>query len=132
MITIAPDIQKQWIAIAPLLTIRNEQDYDRSIAQLNELLDEVGTNEKHPLYSFLDTLGIIIQAYEAAHYPLPTCSGTDALAYLIEENGLTPSDLSEIGSEATLNKILSGDKALEIDQVRALANRFKVSAAVFV
>lgn len=132
MMTIAPDVQKQWSAIAPILTIRNEQDYDRGIAQLNELLDEVGTNEEHPLYSLLDTLGIVIQAYEEAHYPLPECTGAEVLTYLMEEHALTQSDLPEIGSQEALSKILSGKQVLEIDQIRALANRFKVSASVFI
>ncbi len=45
MTTIAPDIQAQWRAIVPLLTIRNEQEYDSSVERLNALIDEVGTNE---------------------------------------------------------------------------------------
>ncbi len=49
---------------APILTIRNETEYDQAVIRLNDLLDEVGTNEAHPLYSLLDTLGIVIQAYE--------------------------------------------------------------------
>ena len=46
-----------WQEIAPLLMIRNEGEYDAAIKRLNKLLDEIGTNEKHPLYSFLDILG---------------------------------------------------------------------------
>ena len=36
-------------AIAPLLTIRNEQEYEQAIERLNDLIDEIGTNEQHPL-----------------------------------------------------------------------------------
>ena len=60
MTAIAPGIQQQWSAIAPILTIRNEQEYDQSIARLNELLDEVGTSKAHLLYTLLDTLGLVI------------------------------------------------------------------------
>ena len=69
MNTIAPSIQQQWTEIAPILTIQNEQDYDASVTRLNELIDEVGTDESHPLYTLLDTLGVIIHAYEQEHYP---------------------------------------------------------------
>jgi HTH-type transcriptional regulator / antitoxin HigA len=78
-----PDINTHWNAIAPLLTIRNEQQYDRAIKRLNNLIDEIGTNEQHPLYHLLDTLGTLIEAYEREHYAIPNCSGSDALAYLV-------------------------------------------------
>ncbi len=50
--TLPPDINTHWSAIAPLLTIRNEQEYEQAIERLNDLIDEIGTNEQHPLYNF--------------------------------------------------------------------------------
>jgi HTH-type transcriptional regulator/antitoxin HigA len=47
--TFCPDINTHWNAIAPLLTIRNEEEYDQAIVRLNDLIDEIGTNEQHPL-----------------------------------------------------------------------------------
>jgi len=64
------DLLIHWKVISPLLTIRNEKEYDAAIKRLNELLDEIGTNEKHPLYSMLDTLGTLVHAYEEEHYPI--------------------------------------------------------------
>jgi len=58
--TLPPDINTHWSAIAPLLTIRNEQEYEQASKRLNDLIDEIGTNEQHPLYNFLDTLGTLI------------------------------------------------------------------------
>lgn len=62
-------LQTQWAAVAPILTIRNEREYDAAVEHLNELLDEIGTNAKHPLYGLLDTLGTLIHVYEQEHYP---------------------------------------------------------------
>ncbi len=45
------ELQTHWTPIAPIFSLRNEADYDAAVARLNALLDEVGTNEKHPLYS---------------------------------------------------------------------------------
>jgi antitoxin component HigA of HigAB toxin-antitoxin module len=56
-----------WQKIAPLLTISNEDELEAAIRRVNELLDEDGTNEGHPLYSLLDTLGTLIYAYEEKH-----------------------------------------------------------------
>ena len=62
-------IQTHWKNISPLLTIRDEHEYDAAVERMNELLDEIGTDESHPLYSLLDTLGTLIQAYEEEHHP---------------------------------------------------------------
>ena len=77
--TFPPDINTHWNAIAPLLTIRNEEEYDQAIVRLNDLIDEIGTNEQHPLYHLLDTLGTLIEVYETKHYSLPNCHENDVL-----------------------------------------------------
>ena len=96
------EIQPHWVAVYPYLLIENEQDYERAIEQLNQLIDEVGTDETHPMYSFLDILGTIIHIYEEKHDPLPSASGTDILYYLMEEYGLNQSDLPEVGSQGVV------------------------------
>jgi HTH-type transcriptional regulator/antitoxin HigA len=45
------EIRPHWAAIRPYLSIHNEQDYDRAVEQLNQLIDEVGANEEHPCMS---------------------------------------------------------------------------------
>ena len=125
-------IQSHWTNIAPLLTIRNEREYNAAVRRMNELLDEIGTNEKHPLYSLLDTLGTLIHAYEEEHFHIPSSTGTDVLHFLMDEHGLTQSDLPEIGSQGVLSEILNGKRELNVRQIRELARRFKVSPAVFV
>ena len=125
------DIQSHWAAIRPFMTIRNEQDYDRLVGQMNQLLDEVGTNEDHPLYEFLDTLGTILHAYEDKHFQVPQASGIEVLEFLMEEHGLRQSDLSEVGSQGVVSEILNGKRDLNVRQIRALARRFQVSPAVF-
>lgn len=129
--TLPPDINIHWSALAPVLTIRNEEEYEQAIERLNDLIDEIGTNQQHPLYHLLDTLGTLIEVYEADHYEFPNCSGSDVLAYLMEEHGLSLSDLPEIGSSETIEAILNKDIALTLSQVQQLAQRFKVQPQVF-
>jgi HTH-type transcriptional regulator/antitoxin HigA len=126
------ELEMHWTNIAPLLTIRNEREYNAAVRRLNELLDEIGDNEKHPLYSLLDTLGTLIHAYEEEHYPIPEVSGVEVLRFLMDENGLTQSDLPEVGSQGVVSEILSGKRDLNVRQIRSLAEKFKVSSAVFV
>ena len=125
------DVQNHWATIRPLLTIRNEREYDRAIKRLHRLLDEIGTNERHPLYGLLDTLGTLIHAYEEKHHALPESSGADMIHFFMEEHGLTQSDLPEVGSQGVVSEVLNGKRELNVRQIRALAKRFHVSPAVF-
>lgn len=132
MTLVNDQIQTHWTNIAPLLTVRNEREYNAAVKRMNELLDEIGTNEKHPLYGLLDTLGTLIHAYEEEHFPIPESTGAEILRFLMDENGMTQSDLSEIGSQGVVSEILNGKRELNIRQVRVLAKKFKVSPAAFV
>jgi HTH-type transcriptional regulator/antitoxin HigA len=128
---LAKETITHWTSIAPLLSIRNEREYDRAVKLMNELVDEVGDNQRHPLYGLLDTLGTLIHAYEEQHYPMPDVSGSEMLKYLMEEHDLKQGDLSEVGSQGVVSEILSGRRELNTRQIKALAERFSVSPAVF-
>lgn len=132
MSTMFQEIQPHWAAVSPYLSIRNEADYDRAIEQLNELIDVVGTDETHPLYEFLDTLGTLINLYEEENTPMPPVTGAEALRYLMEEHGLRQADLPEVGSQGVVSEILNGKRELNVRQIRLLASRFHVGPAVFV
>ena len=132
MSMIAEDIQVHWNVVRPLFSIRNEREYDLAIERLNALIDEVGTNEQHPLYELLDTLGAVIHAYEEKNYPMPECSGVEMLWFLMEEHRLEPSALPELGTPDIVLDILSGKRELTVKHLRALAARFHVSPAMFI
>ena len=121
-----------WATIRPLLSIRNEREYELAVKRLNSMLDEIGTDERHPLYALLDTLGTLVHAYEEKHHPMPECGGADMLRFFMEEYGLTQSDLPEVGSQGVVSEILNGKRELNVKQIRALASRFRVSPAVFI
>jgi HTH-type transcriptional regulator/antitoxin HigA len=132
MTAIPQEIERHWAVIAPLLSIRNEHDYDLAVELLNQLVDKVGTDDRHPLYTLLDTLGTLMYGYEEQHHPMPECRGVDILHLLMDEHGLTQSDLPEIGSQGVVSEVLRDKRALNVRQIRALAKRFHVSPAVFI
>jgi HTH-type transcriptional regulator / antitoxin HigA len=132
MTALPQDVQDHWAAIGPLLSIQTEHDYDVAVERLNELLDLVGTNEAHPLYGLLDTLGTVLRSYEEAQIPMPRCSNVDVLQFLMEEHRITASDLPELGSEKEVLELLQNQREMDLRQIRALADRFHVSPAVFI
>lgn len=131
MTLLTGDLREHWTALEPLFIIRSEAEYDRAVEYLNELLDEVGANEAHPLYELLDTLGTLIAAYEAEHLPIPPASGAELLTYLMAEHGLRQSDLPDVGSQGVISEIVNGKRELNTRQIRTLAKRFGVPPAVF-
>ena len=117
MTIFSDQLQTHWQNISPLLTIRNEREYDAAVERMNELLD---------------TLGTLIQAYEEEHHSIPKAKGADVLRFLIDEHRLTQSELPEVGSQGVVSEILNGKRELNLRQIRALGKCFKVSASAFV
>ena len=92
----------------------------------------MGTDEQHPLYELLDTLGTVIHVYEEKHHPIPECSGVEVLRLLMEEHQLEPTDLPELGPPDTVLEILNEKRDLTVRHIHALAETFQISPAVFV
>mgnify|MGYP001561531725 CR=1 FL=1 len=126
-----PEVKQIWPAVGEGLTIQTEADYDRAVAILNKLLDEVGDDVRHPLYHFLQVLGTLIESYEEDHVKVPDVSGRDVLKFLMEQHDLKQSDLPELGTQSVVSEVLSGKRELNTHQIKALSKRFHVSPAVF-
>jgi HTH-type transcriptional regulator/antitoxin HigA len=47
----------------------NETEYKRLVAMLDQIIDEVGEDEAHPLASLMDVLSALIENYENANVP---------------------------------------------------------------
>lgn len=55
--------------VVPLNAIRDEAQYDRAVAVLNQLLDAGGADQDAPLAGLVNVLGLLIGSYEDAHTP---------------------------------------------------------------
>jgi len=44
-----------------------EEEYQRLVAVLDVLIDEVGEEETHPLASLMEVVGVLIEHYEEEH-----------------------------------------------------------------
>lgn len=126
------EIEKVWPEIQNVFSVpHNENDYNKLVSLLDVLIDEVGDNESHPLASLMETIGTLVETYEAHNIPEIKGNPIDTLKALMEEHGLKQSDLSEIGSQGVVSEILTGKRQLNIRQIKILSKRFNVSPAVF-
>ncbi len=113
--------------------IRTKRAYARMKDLMEQLLGEVGDDEKHPFADLLDIVSTLVMQYEEDHVEriLPA-EPIEVLKFLMEQHGLRQADLKkEIGSQGVVSEILSGNRELNTRQISALAKRFTVSPAVF-
>lgn len=95
-------------------------------------MDEVGDNTKDAQYRLIETLSVLIEAYDQEHHSLPDASGIEVIRFLMEEHRLGQKDLPEIGSQGVVSEVLAGRRRLNVRQIQALAARFGVDAGVFI
>ncbi|MCR4301989.1 MAG: hypothetical protein NUV51_10295 [Sulfuricaulis sp.] len=118
--------------LVPLGTLRTKKDYTRAVEMLDAILNEVGEDEKHPMAELADAISVFIEKYEAEHVPIPAAKPAEVLKFLMREHDLRQSELPEIGSQGVVSEVLTGKRDLNTRQIKRLAKRFNVSAAVFV
>ena len=119
-------------SLEPFLAIRSEWEYDAAVERLNSLVDDVGDRPKDPRYRLIETLSVLIEAFDREHHSLPEASGIEVLRFLMEEHGLSQKDLPEIGSQGVVSEVLAGRRRLNVRQIQALAARFGVDPGVFI
>jgi HTH-type transcriptional regulator / antitoxin HigA len=90
------------------------------------------SDQGHSLATLAATLGELIGDYDDEHFSAHAVSGVEVLQHLMESHGLKQSDLPEIGSQRVVSEVIRGRRELNVRQIRALAQRFGVSASHFV
>ncbi|BDA80238.1 hypothetical protein LPTSP3_g31680 [Leptospira kobayashii] len=126
-------VKNVWHEVKDILSVpHNEKQYKKLLKVLDELIDEVGNNEKHPLAPLLETVGNLIEEYENDHFIQPNSEPLDVLKFLMKENQFTQKDLAELGSQGVVSEILNGKRELNVRQIKALALKFSVSPSVFI
>jgi len=121
-----------WPKVALVLKpARTKADYERLVLALDYVLDAGGADEKNPLASLAGYLGTLVSEYESTHSPLKEMSIPELLRELMEQHGLTQSQLPEVGAQSVVSAILAGKRQLNVRQIARLAQRFKLPADVF-
>jgi len=127
------NISKAWPTVKAIFSVpHSEKDYQALVKTLDNLIDEVGNKQNHELAPVMETIGNLIENYEANEYKINGSSPIDALKYLMQEHGLKQSDLKEIGSQGVVSEILTGKRTLNIEQVKKISRKFHVSPLVFI
>ncbi len=108
--------------------IRTKTDYKATLQEVSRLVEhdpEPGTPEGDRL----DVLAILVQAYEAKHYPIDLPDPIEAIKFRMEQGGLTAKDLEPmIGRLNRVYEILNRKRALTLPMIWKLNQQLGIPA----
>jgi HTH-type transcriptional regulator/antitoxin HigA len=134
---VAPAIDpKKYARLANRVVIKaieTEEEYDRMIAAVEKLMDKGESRLSLEELALLETIAILVQAYDDHRHALPPVPPNQMLAYLMETSGRTPKDLAPVfGTRGRISEVLGGKRSISKDQAKKLAALFKVTADLFI
>jgi HTH-type transcriptional regulator / antitoxin HigA len=128
--TINLKVYGQLVAEVKPKVIETEDEYEQFLSVAERLtFKQAQTPEESVLY---DLVTMLVEAYEAEHYPIDKSSPAEVLQHIIESSGIDPIELAEIfGSSESVAQVLAETKSIDPKWAQALADRFKLSPKIF-
>ncbi len=110
--------------------IRTKADYRAALKDVERPWDaEPGTRNGDRV----DVLVTLIEAYEARHHAIPAPDPIAAIAFMMEQKGLTRRDLeAAIGSRGRVSEVLTRKRPLTLPMVRELSVLLDIPAEILV
>jgi len=98
--------------------VKTEADYDAALAEIERLW---GSAEGTPDGDRLDILLVLVEAYEAKHYPMAPPDPIAAIKFRMEQMNLSDEDLQPLlGSPERVAAVINGRRPLSLSMIRKL------------
>lgn len=95
--------------------IKTEADYEATLARVESLW---GALPDTPEGDELEVLFILVEAYEAKHYPIAPPDPIEAIKFEMENRGLKRKDLEPyIGSRGRVSEVLNRKRRLSLEMI---------------
>lgn len=115
------------MAIKP---IKTKSDYQRTMREIDQLMNARPNTQEGDR---LDILVTLVEAWEREHYPIDPPDPIDAIAFAMDQRGLTRRDLEPlIGSRARVAEILNHKRPLTLAMIRRLHHSLGIPAEVLI
>jgi len=112
-----------------LIVIENDADHAQAKALVEKLMDSTRPDDRARMVA----QARLIEAYERARWPRRPSSLPELLAYLMEQHEMSRADLVPLlGTPSRVSEVLSGKRALSMNMVRRLRDRFGISADLLI
>jgi HTH-type transcriptional regulator/antitoxin HigA len=110
--------------------IRTDEDHAEAIAEIERLWSaEPGTIE----HDRLEVLGMLVDTYEAARWPIEAPDPVEAIKSRMEQNGYSQSDLGRLlGSRPRASEVLARKRKLTVEMIHKLTNEWRIPAEVLI
>jgi HTH-type transcriptional regulator / antitoxin HigA len=106
-------------------------DNDAELVRARGLVDKLMASNDPADIARLQAQARLIAAYEEEKWPRRAPSTADVVRYLMEQHGLTRTDMIPIlGTASRVSEVLRGKKGLSMTMVQRLRARFRVPADV--
>jgi HTH-type transcriptional regulator/antitoxin HigA len=113
-----------------LKPIKTEVEYHAALAEIERLFD---APEGTPEADRLEVQALLVESYEATHYPMDTPDPIEFLLYIMESRGLTRKDLEPyIGSRGRVAEVLNRARPLSLAMIRLLSDGLKIPAGLLI
>lgn len=114
--------------------IESDAEYERLEEIFDKLIskgEEKMSPEENRLFGLLANL---LEEYEARTLaPVPDLSPREILSFLMRENNLKQTDMTEIfGTQSIVSEVLAGKREITKSQAKALAERFAMKIEAFI
>lgn len=126
-----PKIYSQLLSEFTPKVIETEREYEQTLAVVEKLtFKQNRTPEETALHKLLI---VLVEAYEAEHYPIADSTPDEVLRHIMEASGTRPADLvGVLGSSGVVSDIVAGKRAISKAQAKILAELFAVSPSLFI
>jgi HTH-type transcriptional regulator/antitoxin HigA len=110
--------------------IRTKSDYERTLREIERLW---GARQRTQEGDRLDVLATLVDAYEQKHFPIDPPDPIEAIRFRLEQQGLDPRALiGVIGGRSRVYEVRQGKRALSLEMIRRLHQRFGIPAEVLI
>jgi len=124
---------------APYLHIKDASHYEESLVLIESLLEEVADSADDPMNAVIDMLAHSIEDYEnkdkeLADFEARVMEQPADLAMMrliMDQHNLGTADLPEVGSKSMVSRVLSGERNLNKNHIKALSDRFGIDPGLF-
>ena len=112
-----------------LIVIQNDADH----AQAKALIEKLMGSKDPADQARMAAQAYLTEAYERTRWPRRTPSLPDLLTYLMDQHGLSRSDLIPLlGTASRVSEVMTGKRELSMSMVRKLRERFHIPADLLI
>lgn len=128
-------LQDQIATLSRLLSACHEKiKSDDDLAQRMALIDELyahADNEDHVAARFAEAVADRVYEYETETVLIPYSSQSEALAFLMNDQGVKQKDLSAVATQSIISEILNSKRKMTVAHIKGFSDFFSVPVEFF-